>query len=514
MFKKLVIAILIGLLSYPPFAFAGGAFDSKTFPGLEPDTYADCFFYFNQGDARMYGDGSFMTDGSGGGNHLEQGIGAKEFIENATYLHADGTDDFAQQEVIASWTGLTSADIRCSFHATASWLAWDALDFSAYNSADYEVILTDATGKRKKGVLSATVGGGEAFTEKVVNGDNETAMASLDAEDNAVRCTAAQSADRGYDSSSNSMKLIQAHSGDGWFAYALEDSNLSTLDAGKSYLISTQHYDLGTNSGNAIRLRAYYNSGADYIADATGQTTQDAWVEQGMNVVIDDSFKLYLYSYSSAYAIGDVTYWDNISIKERTDCDSNGVHCTWGTEEALFNVNAITGIEIRKAAYSVTGDLSGFAVLRLDDGIPATTYMLMSKWEAAGTYSYAIEVLTSGKLRGALSADGTTNILIDSDAAPFPNNQTGWYLVGWSYKTSTSFTFYVNGSAVASTPTGGIPAALFDTCARFEMGSYNKGTGLFLAGDVAASGLFARYLTAAEQMNIYNSDTIKEIMGR
>ena len=49
-------------------------------------------------------------------------------------------------------TGLTSADSRCSFAAGDSWLAWSALDFSAYGqSGKWFVRLTDSAGAIAEG---------------------------------------------------------------------------------------------------------------------------------------------------------------------------------------------------------------------------------------------------------------------------------------------------------------------------------------------------------------------------
>ena len=364
MFKKLVVTILIGLLSYPPFAFAGGAFDSKTFPGLEPDTYDSCILYWNQGDARMYGDGSFMTDGSGGGNHLEQAlVGASQPVENATYLHWDGTDDFMSQEVLDSNQG------AMTFVADAG-------------TAEFR----DA---------------GQAFAE--------------------------------WETTSGSAKY--------------------------SIIITT---DNGTSWGY---LGASNNSGLDIDVYSDKALTTRGW-------------------------------------KERT------------TPQASPDTAA--SYEIRVTDFNVTDDFSGFAVVRLDDGQPGANNNILGKY-TTNAAAFRFIVMSDGVLRFYISGNGTTVPYENTSSAVFPNDQTGWYFVGFSYDASAGdCIIYSQGVAVTSTEVGTLPTSIYDTSAPFAIGALNVDTTptWFLKSDLAASGLFDCTMTAAEHLQVYNSDTIKEIMGR
>ncbi len=64
-------------------------------------------------------------------------------------------------------TSLTPADSRSSFAANDSWLAWDGLDFSAYGTGNWEVILTDSSGYRARGI-AGVVGTGEALGGELI----------------------------------------------------------------------------------------------------------------------------------------------------------------------------------------------------------------------------------------------------------------------------------------------------------------------------------------------------------
>ena len=73
------------------------------------------------------------------------------------------------------YTGLTPADSRCSFAANDSWLAWSGLDFSAYETGNWFVRLTDSSGYVAEG-YAGVVGTGETLgTEEITNGDFSSA---------------------------------------------------------------------------------------------------------------------------------------------------------------------------------------------------------------------------------------------------------------------------------------------------------------------------------------------------
>ena len=59
-------------------------------------------------------------------------------------------------------TGLTPADSRSSFASGSSWLAFDGQDFSAYAGKPFEIILTDSSGYRARGI-AGSVGSGETL---------------------------------------------------------------------------------------------------------------------------------------------------------------------------------------------------------------------------------------------------------------------------------------------------------------------------------------------------------------
>jgi len=483
MFKKLIITILIGLLAYPPFAFAGGIFDSKTFPGLEPETYDSCFFYWNQSDTRMYGDGSEMIDGSGGRNFGEQGTGAKQPGEYATYLDFDGTDDFMSQAVIASHTGLTSADSRCSFVTDQSWLAWKDLDFSDYASTagTYEVVVEDSAGKRAKGYLKA-VGGGETWGVEALDDPGFSDAGEWDDTDDNITQNAGAGTVTWDGLGAGTLKSIDSPFTVGkLYKIVLV---IDSITAGSIYLASGgafagSDYPVYTTAGTKT---FYAVCTADSTANIRGSATCDAVIS-------------------------------NISFKEAADCAATGVHVTttpggategWATVETGFDYNDITDIEIRKSAFSVTGDFSGFVLVRLDDGQPASDDMLFGKCES-GVSAYYARIDTAGKVRIGASNDGVVDDYFITDAAVFSNGQTGWKLIGFSYDASASnIDVFVSGSEVASTEVGDVSTAIYAAPEAFSIAAEETGAGGLLAGDIAALALFNDVLTAAEHQQIYN----------
>jgi len=165
----------------------------------------------------------------------------------------------------------------------------------------------------------------------------------------------------------------------------------------------------------------------------------------------------------------------------------------------------------------VTDDFSGFAVVRLDDGQPGANNTILGKY-TTDVASFRFVVITNGKIRFYANDDGLGSANYKTaDAAVFPNDQTGWFLIGFSYDASAGdCILYSQGVAIDSTETGTLPTSLYDTSSPFVIGALNVDTtpAWFLKGDLAASGLFDCTMTAAEHLQVYNSDTIKEIMGR
>lgn len=160
--------------------------------------------------------------------------------------------------------------------------------------------------------------------------------------------------------------------------------------------------------------------------------------------------------------------------------------------------------EIRKSAFNITGDFSLNVLLRLDDGQPAANNYIFAKHIGTGDQrAFVCYVAINGKVFFFISDDGTGMTKGKSTtAAVFPNNQTGWHLFGFSYDaTAQTIDMYVNGSLIASTLNGVIPASIIDSSAFFELGSVNEGAALFFNGDIAAAPLFSRVLTDAEQAN-------------
>lgn len=476
--KKLIIAILIGLLAYPPFAFAGGIFDSKTFPGLEPETYKSCFFYWSQHDARMYGDGSEMIDGSGGRNFCEQGTGANQATEYATYLHFE-TDDFMSQEVIASHTGLTPANNRSSFAAGSLWAAWDGIDLSAYASSDYEIIFEDSAGKRKKAKLTSTLGGGETWgATLIVNGTFDSDIAN-------------------WTDNSDPGNSIAWNAG-GWMdftadgaTYAVADQQMANTVVGKrfkfmgTFTVDSYRIHIGSALGDSAY---YYNTSASgtvttyYTAEAAGH-----WLR------------------IRKYPAG-ISTTDNVSVQELTDCSTQGVHTGAWVEETGVDLNDIVSITIRKSAFSVTGDLTLVSVAKPDDGQPASGQYFIAKHDDGGVYSYGLKLETTGKVSFIVSDDGSTIKGITTDSAVFTNGvQAKPKKIAGVYDASGSVAYiYINGDIVATSNLGGggVGASIYDGAMAFKIGA--EETGHYFAGNHYVDIAFAREVTAAEIKNMYH----------
>jgi len=262
---------------------------------------------------------------------------------------------------------------------------------------------------------------------------------------------------------------------------------------------------------DATQATGYWNTGGTQLSQSQVDTI---WAEFS-GYFNAETVDLDFYGRSTP---GAHTRFDDVSLRKVTDCPATGVHITttpggttenWTTVETGFAHKDIVSIKIYKTGFNITGDISGFVVARMDDGVtPGSGHGMLARWDSFNARScYLFCISTTGTLRFYADDDGAdiTNYE-DSDAAVVPNGQTNWFIAGFSYDASTqTVVLYFNGLPVASTTNGAFPAAIYDGPIAAEIGSLNEGSAWLWDGEQATLALFSRVLSAEEQANFARS---------
>ncbi len=222
-------------------------------------------------------------------------------------------------------TGLTAADSRSSFAAGDSWLAWDALDFSAYGTGNWEVILTDSSGYRARGI-AGVVGSGETLGVEIVNDNDFTGDGS------AWHIGTPWS----YDAGNNQLDATDAGG-----TNLCWDEAMQTLAADKLHFFSmtVSNYSSGETS---IRI-----GGVSGIAACNANETTTEYRHTDGNQ--------YIYIRGAGAFNGSV---DEISIKQVTEPAATAIHIldgpsgseAWAEIDSSFDYNNIVDIQILPAA--------------------------------------------------------------------------------------------------------------------------------------------------------------------
>ena len=233
-------------------------------------------------------------------------------------------------------TGLTPADSRSSFAAGDSWLAWDALDFSAYGTGNWEVILTDSSGYRARGI-AGVVGTGEAFG----------------GEELSTYTTFAPTSDYGTFTTTNEDIDSAIHDGVG---YAYAKSDILTLIVGALYKDSAT---LTLNSG-AAPWHAF--------GDASGNG--DEFVDT-LNNGVNTNYFVRMTGVVSLMRNSAVTNFSCINdLAQVTEPAATGIHIldgpggseAWAEIDLSFDYNDIVEIEILPAATAQGVTLNGVSI--------------------------------------------------------------------------------------------------------------------------------------------------------
>jgi hypothetical protein len=105
------------------------------------------------------------------------------------------------------------------------------------------------------------------------------------------------------------------------------------------------------------------------------------------------------------------------------------------------------------------------------EAAPGSQVGIIGKWNAAGSRSYLIYTDANLKPIGAMSVDGTAATNVTATNAM---TVQAFNFVAYRFDPSTSVDLFVNG--VKTSNTTSIPAAIFNSNARFEIGSFANGT--------------------------------------
>ncbi len=257
-------------------------------------------------------------------------------------------------------TGLTPADSRSSFAAGDSWLAWDALDFSAYGTGNWEVILTDSSGNRARGI-AGVVGTGETLGSELA--PTSTCTDPADDQDNTT----------GWSPSNATLSSVAG----GYNGFAL----LVARNAGNPAAFK----GFSTVTGRLLRIagRAKQKEEAtvqmaisetgDYgisIAETTWEAPNDWNTQKTLYGVVGSDTAIYTIVWVSTTNATDGAYFDDISTKQVTEPAATGIHIlngpggseAWAEIDSSFDYNNIVEIEIVPAATAQGVTLNGVSI--------------------------------------------------------------------------------------------------------------------------------------------------------
>ncbi len=125
---------------------------------------------------------------------------------------------------------------------------------------------------------------------------------------------------------------------------------------------------------------------------------------------------------------------------------------------------------------------------------------LIGKWNSVtNDTSYLIQHLAGATVRLAVSSTGLG--ITASIASTNTISANTWYFVVGRYVPSTTVDIYLDGTKTSSAV--GVPAALFDGAATFEIGSFNAGATQHLTGRASCCFLCAAAVSDAEISSLF-----------
>lgn len=453
------------------------------------------------------GDVSIWNDLSGNTNHIEQETaGNQPSIPNG-YRQFDGAADFMHQEAIASGN-ITQANCLKSLIDGNAFVDI-GVDLSAYAGADsgdhiYELIIKDSAGKAIKGYIGAS-GGGETLGSELAP-DNCCTSLQTEADN-----TNGYVVGGGGELGASSGAFAQSGS------YSLKLNNNASPSLRFSASVFSQKM--------AIKYDYYYyvdtgdpawhidnRIGEGGTAFRTTPIVKGTWTNVVNKGTADNANPAqgWLRWENAGLSVANGIYFDSVSIKQITDCSTDGVHIlstkdgstqNWNFEDAAFDYNDAGNYtyEIRKAAFSVTGDLSIIMKVKPDDGQPVAAQTISAKMDETNNFmAFGITLDTAGKIVVTASNDGAVNDNFITNAAVFANGaQADYTLIGFVYTASTgNIDIYVAGSEVASTEQNAVGTSIYDSNVPFALGRAEDGS--YFDGAIQKALIFDRALTSAE----------------
>ncbi len=263
-------------------------------------------------------------------------------------------------------TGLTATDSRSSFAAGDSWLAWDALDFSAYGTGNWEVILTDSSGNRARGI-AGVVGTGEALGGEVItDATNRDFSGAGDwiASGASTVTVNYDSLDIGHDTT------MRVEAGDTLGEGAdLPAVTAYAVTSSKLYILTFDYKDVeSTNNSLLSRVRLF----AGVWQENFDLTVSAIWAISNTYFVPTDTdnIRMLLYTNRGIGHADNETLFDSVTLKQITEPAATGIHildglggsAAWAEINSNFDYNDIVEIEILPAATLQGVSISGVTV--------------------------------------------------------------------------------------------------------------------------------------------------------
>lgn len=229
-------------------------------------------------------------------------------------------------------------------------------------------------------------------------------------------------------------------------------------------------------------------------------TTRDATHQI---IITTDNGTSYGYLGASNNAGKDIDIYSDVALTTRG----------WqGRATPQASPDTAASYEVREVDFSLINDFTIIAVIKLDDGQPASDNGIVGKSDSDAGIAHRqifFSVETDGKLRLILSAAGgweASDIL--SDDSQFTNDAQSDYAVVAVTKSGTSAVLYKNGVALAATTgVGGIPAVLFDSPEQLTVGCKfaNTNPTNFFNGRIPSIIILATGLTGTQILNNFNA---------
>ena len=222
-------------------------------------------------------------------------------------------------------TGLTAADSTVNANdgtlTNGPWWVVEGFAACANTNNRHLIRVYDSTRKAATGYIDVA-GGGEALgAELVTNGDNEAAAATFGTS-TASRGTRSQSAEQAR-GGANSLKFLKnADAGTGYLNF--NDTTLALVSPGKLYDIAFWVYLPSGQTGHTVRTDWWYHNVPAWPRVRIDVTTTDTWVQVAFRGTVNNHCQFNVQLVDGVDT--DKFYLDDFTIKEVTDCATDGVH--------------------------------------------------------------------------------------------------------------------------------------------------------------------------------------------